>query len=374
MDVDKRGIEKFQRAITNLNPDAFCVIQEDPDFPGMSLILHTDSAGSKPIQAYLHYRETHDPSWFSGISQDALAMNINDVICVGANPISFVDYVALNTIHLKTSEVLGALSGGFSKSIDLLQDEGVTILFAGGETAELPDQMRTLDVCVTVYGRAPMGDLVTADAIQPGDLIIGLRSGGEIRYEDRSNSGIMSNGLTLARNVLMRPEYLERYPELAHSRQDRYTGRYSFDSYSDELGMTVGEALLSPTRFYAPIVKEILKAVGGSIHGLVHNTGGGQTKCMRLGKGIHYIKDNLPEPDPIFNLIQKEGCISWKEMYQDFNMGIGFEVILDPDLEDEVISIVQSYDTDARVVGRCEMSEEGNRLTISTERGEYRYP
>lgn len=373
VDVEKRGTESFQRAIEEISPGAFCVLQKDPSYPGMGLVLHTDSAGSKPIQAYLHYRETQDPSWFSGLAQDALAMNVNDVMCVGAKPISFVDYIALNTFHLNPSQVLESLADGFSNAIKTLEEEGLPLLFSGGETAELPDQMRTLDVCVALYGRAPLDNLITGEAITHGDLIIGLRSGGEIRYEESPNSGIMSNGLTLARNVLMKQEYVNLYPELAHSKEGRYQGRYSFDSYHEELGMSVGEALLSPTRLYAPIIKEVIKNGGTDVHGLVHNTGGGQTKCLRLGNNIHYIKDNLPEPDPIFRLIQKEGNIAWKEMYQDFNMGIGFDIIVPPELEDEVGSIINDYGMRPITVGRCERTKDGNKLTITTEKGEYKY-
>jgi phosphoribosylformylglycinamidine cyclo-ligase len=373
VDVRKPGIDSFKRAVENLYPGAFCVVQRDPGDPETGIVTHTDSAGSKPIQAYLHYRETGDPSWFKGLAQDALAMNVNDLLCVGASPVTFVDYVAFNTLEIDRLHLLSALAEGFADCLDTLKVEGVDLMFAGGETADLPDLLRTLDVCVSIFGRARLSEFITGEGIEPGDVIIGLRSGGTVRYEEGVNSGIMSNGHTLARTTLMKPGYVEKYPEISHPSRGRYRGRFSYDDYLEELGMTVGEALLSPTRLYAPIARKVLDEVGGGIHGMVHNTGGGQTKCIRLGSGVKYVKDSLPDPDPIFKLIQREGRVEWREMYQDFNMGLGYEFIVPPESTEDVLSICEGYDIGAMVIGRCKKGEEGNTLNITSEYGNFTY-
>jgi phosphoribosylformylglycinamidine cyclo-ligase len=373
VDTEKKGIDFFQKQINNLYPNAFCVIQKDPANPSMGLILHMDSAGSKPVQAYLHYKETGDPSWFKGLSQDALAMNVNDIICVGGDPITFSDYIAFNTISIDRLELLSSISQGFEESLASLEEEDISLLFAGGETADLPDQMRTLDICVSLLGRIPLDNVITGDRINPGDIIISLRSGGKVRYENKPNSGIMSNGLTLARNCLMKPEYLKKYPELAHEDRKRYFGRFNYDDFHEELGMTIGGALLSPTRFYAPIAKVVINDFREGIHGMVHNTGGGQTKCLRIGRNIRYIKDNLPEPDPIFDLIKRESGVAWKEMYVDFNMGSGFEFFVDPDYVESIISVIEDFDIGVNIIGRCERSANGNELIINSPYGRFQY-
>ena len=373
VDVEKPGIERFKGVIDNLYPGAFCVIQRDPADPEMGIVLHTDSAGSKPIQAYLMYRETGDASKFGGLAQDALGMNINDVLCVGADPVSFVDYIAFNTLGIERVKMLTSLAEGFNECKKTLAGEGVSIGFAGGETADLPDLLRTLDVCVTIYARVRLNGVVTGKRIKPGDVIVGVRSGGRIRYERGINSGIMSNGHTLARTCLLSPAYLEKYPEISHPNGGRYTGKFRVENYLEELGVTIGEALLSPTRLYAPIAAEVLRKIGSKVHGMVHNTGGGQTKCLRVGDNIRYIKNSLPEPDPIFNLIQREAEVEWREMYQDFNTGIGFEFIVEPSAVDEVLSIVEKFGVGVQVVGHCEEGIEKNSLELSSRHGRFLY-
>ncbi len=373
VDVRKPGIERFKGAVDNLYPGAFCVVQRDPSEAGRGMVLHTDSAGSKPVQAYIMYRETDDASWFKGLAQDALAMNVNDVLCVGVEPVSFVDYIAFNTLRIDRVKMLSALADGFTACKDTLAKGGLPLAFAGGETADIPDVLRTLDVCVTIYGRVKLDRVITGEAIKPGDAIVGLRSGGPSRYEEGDNSGIMSNGHTLARTCLLSSEYLAKYPEISHPAKGRYTGRFRIGDEPDGLGLTVGEALLSPTRLFAPIAAATLKKVGSGVHAMVHNTGGGQTKCLRLGKNIHYIKDNLPEPDPIFRLIQKEARVDWREMYQDFNMGVGFEIIVDIESVEQVLTTAKKFGVGAQVIGRCEASETENRLDIEAVTGKYRY-
>ena len=371
VDVNKPGIERFKDSIDDLHPGSFCVIQRDPSDPKMGLVLHTDSAGSKPIQAYIMYKESGDSSWFKGLAQDALAMNINDILCVGADPVSFVDYVAYNPLTIDRVKMLRALAEGFTDCKALLSLEGTPISFAGGETADLPDLLRTIDVCVTIHGRVHLNNVITGEAIRPGDVIIGLRSGGPVRFEDYANSGIMSNGHTLARTCLLSTAYLEKYPEISHPKHGRYTGRFRLDDEPQGLGVTVGEALLSPTRFFAPIASAVLRKADRSVHGMVHNTGGGQTKCLRLGRNIRYVKDDLPEPDPIFHLIQREAKVEWREMYQDFNMGVGFEFIVNPDVVEDVLAVSEKFGLGVQVIGRCEKGDLKNSLVIESGCGKF---
>jgi len=372
VDVRKKGIGNFKSVVNDLHPGAFCVITEDPSDPKMGLVSHTDSAGSKPIAAYLAYRETGDASWFKGTAWDVMAMNIDDLVCVAADPVAFVDYIAYNTMLIDRVQLLKALSEGFGDVFHMLREEGLPVLFGGGETADLPDQMRTLDVSGALFGRVPLDKVITGQAVQPGDAIIGLGSGGKVHYEDGINSGLMCNGITLARNSLLKREYLEKYPELAHPDRRRFTGKYSLDDTPEILGMTVSEALNSPTRIFAPIAYKVLKEAGDSVHGMVHNTGGGQTKCLRVGAGIRYIKDNLIEEDPLFKLIQSEGEVSWREMYEDFNMGIGFEFIVSNDSVDEILGICEGYGIDVKVIGHCEKASV-NSLIVDSTHGRFSY-
>jgi phosphoribosylformylglycinamidine cyclo-ligase len=373
VDVRKPGVDRFRSGIDDLYPGAFCVVYQDPSDKSMGLVLHTDSAGSKPIQAYLMYKETGEASWLKGLAQDALAMNINDVLCVGAEPVSFVDYVAYNPLNIDRVAMLSALADGFAECKKVLADEGSPIVFAGGETADLPDLLRTLDVCVTIHGRVKLNRVISGEAVRPGDVIIGLRSGGMARFERGINSGIMSNGHTLARSSLLSPSYLEKYPEISNSSRGRYTGKFSLDDTLPGLDESIGEALLHPTRLFSPIASAILRDSGEGVHGMVHNTGGGQTKCLRVGRNVRYIKDNLPEPDPIFHVIKSESGVDWREMYQDFNMGVGFETTVDPDYAEHVIHVAESFGVGAQVIGRCEKTNGNNALEIRSPYGVFLY-
>ena len=373
VDVKKEGIGAFKGVVDNLYPGAFCVVTPDPSNPERGLVSHADSAGSKPILSYICYKESGDPSWFKGLAQDAVAMNIDDIICVAAEAVAFIDYIAFNTLHIDRVEMLAALSEGFADCFEMLAENGIPVLFGGGETADLPDQMRTLDICGALFGHVDLEKVVTGYEISPGDAIVGLRSGGKVMYEEGVNSGIMCNGLTLARNGLLSRDYLEAYPEAAHPGKGRFTGRFRYDDRPDGLGMTVGEALTSPTRIFAPIAAAVLERVGRAVHGMVHNTGGGQTKCLSLGKDIRYVKDSMLEPDPIFGLIQREANVDWREMYEDFNMGVGFEFIVDTDVVDEVIEIAEGFGVGVQVVGHCEREERGNSLIVESEYGKFSY-
>jgi len=373
VDVKKTGIEVFQELISNIFPEAFCVVTQDPDFPGYGLITHTDSAGSKPVQAYLNWRETGDLSWFEGLAQDVLAMNLNDISCVGAKPINFIDYVALNPLRLPKTDLLRVLNKGFKRCFEKLDSLGIRVYFSGGETADLPDQLRTLDVSGVVNGRVELSEAITGAEIQPGDVIIGLRSGGKTKYEDRENSGIMCNGLTLARHCLLRREYQDKYPEIMDPEGKGYYGRFWFDDYVDELGMTVGEALMSPMRFFIPVVNKIMEKCGENIAGMVHNMGGGLTKGLRIGHNINFVKDDLFEPDPIFHLIQRESGESWKAMFMNYNMGVGFEIIVNSESAEEIIGISEGFGLEAKIIGRCEKSDGKNKVTIKSRWGKFIY-
>ena len=373
VDVKKEGIDAFKGVVDNLYPGAFCVVTPDPSHPERGLVSHADSAGSKPILSYIGYKESGDPSWFKGLAQDAVAMNIDDIVCVAAEAVAFIDYIAFNTLRIDRVEMLAALSEGFADCFEMLAEHGIPVLFGGGETADLPDQMRTLDVCGALFGHVDLEKVVTGYEISPGDAIVGLRSGGKVRYEEGVNSGIMCNGLTLARNGLLSRDYLEAYPEAAHPGRGRFTGRFRYDDRPDGLGMTVGEALISPTRIFAPIAAAVLERVGAAVHGMVHNTGGGQTKCLSLGKDVRYVKDSMVKPDPIFGLIQREANVDWREMYEDFNMGVGFEFIVDAGAVDEVIETAEGFGVGVQVVGQCERGERGNSLIVESEYGKFSY-
>jgi len=373
VDVKKRGIEVFGEIISNIFPEAFCVVTQDPDMPGYGIVTHADSAGSKPVQAYLNWRETGDLSWFKGLAQDVLAMNLDDIVCVGAMPINFVDYIALNPLRLPKVELLKVLNEGFRECLELLESLGVKVYFSGGETADLPDQLRTLDISGVANGRVDLSEAITGSEIQPGDVIIGLRSGGKTKYEKRENSGIMCNGLTLARHCLLKRDYQEKYPEIMDPEGKEYYGRFRVEDYVDELGMTVGEALTSPMRFFIPVIKKILEKCRDEISGMVHNMGGGLTKGLRVGFNIKYVKDDLIEPDPIFMLIQRESGESWRAMFENYNMGVGFEIITRPEAEDEIISISESFGLQAKRIGRCERSHGKNIIVIKSRWGKFLY-
>lgn len=373
VDVKKRGTEVFKPNLKSIFPNAFCPVAQDPRLQGHGIVLHTDGAGSKPLQNYLHWRETKRSKWLQGIAQDVVAMNVDDVICVGATPLGFVDYVAVNQLKVPKEELLSALSTGFKECFVMLRKYGIEVPFLGGETADLPDQIRTLDVSGSVSATVELSKVISGEKIEPGDVIIGLKSGGRAKYERQRNSGIMCNGITLARHCLMKGEYEQKYPELKDPDGKGYYGRFAFNDYVKELGMTVGEAILSPTRIFAPVIVKILEKHGEFVTGLVHNTGGGQTKCLRLGKNIHYIKDSLIEPDPIFRLIQQEAKVSWREMFEDFNMGVGFEVIAREQGAKGILATAKKFGLGAQVIGKCFKGDGKNQLSIISEFWELEY-
>jgi phosphoribosylformylglycinamidine cyclo-ligase len=349
--------------------------------------MHSDGSGSKIIQNILHYKVTGDSVFLGYTADDTAEMNFGDAFSVNAELDGFVDYVAINRFTVPKEIFLESLGKRFGKIFRTYARYGITIPFMGGETADLPDQLRTADVSGTVYGHVKLSKAITGEKIKPGDVIIGIRSDGQAFWEDVENSGIMDNGLTLARHCLMLPDYEELYPEIRDPSNPKggYYGKYRTDQFLSELGMTVGEALISPTRQFGILMKQLTNTYrwsirGTYIHGIVHNTGGGQTKCLRIGENIHFVKDNLPEPPPIFYLIQQESGEKWHDMYQDFNMGIGVDVIVPEWAEKFIIWGTKHYGIEAQRTGYVEESrdtarrENGNMLTIKSRFGEFEYP
>lgn len=360
-----------------LYPGAFCrigpdVLGGDPDW---CAAIHSDDAGTKVLVAYLIFKETGDASVFRGVAQDALVMNLDDLLCIGATD----RFLLSNTINRNSfyipGAVIGAVIAGYEDCIRRLSEQGISIVSTGGETADMVDVVRTILVGATVATRLPRAAVVDNQNIRPGDVIVGLSSTGQATYEDCPNSGIGDNGLTLARHALLCKDYAQKYPEASAPEvkaELAYRGPFRLQDVPAGLGMNVGDALRSPTRTYAPVIKAMLARLSEAIHGIVHNTGGGQTKCSRFGTGVHFVKDNLFPIPPLFQLIAEHGNVEWREMYQTFNMGHRLEVFLPESQAAEVIAISERFGIDAKVVGRCEAGTPG-KVTLETEHGRFEY-
>ena len=357
-----------------LFPGSFCkvapdVLGGDQDYCN---VIHADGSGTKSILAYLHYRETGDTDVFKGISQDSIVMNLDDLICVGA-----VDHILIsNTINRNArncpGEVIRALIEGSEAFIQSMRDLGVELIPGGGETADVGDLTGTLTVDSNAVVRLPRESIIS-NAIAPDMVIVGLASDGQSHYESTPNSGIGSNGLTSARHDLLSPYYGEHYPETfdpATPSDLAYCGPYRL---SDPLpgmdSMTVGEGLLSPTRTYAPVIKQLIKEMGSSLSGIIHCSGGAQTKCLKFGHGIHFIKDQLLSAPPIFKAIQDASGTDAREMHQVFNMGHRMEVYLPPRLADEAIAIASGFGIRAKIIGRTETADT-NKLSLRSAAGQ----
>jgi len=350
--------------------NAFCKMTEDylTGNPEMCNVIHADGSGTKSIIAYLHYKETGDTSVFHGISQDSIVMNLDDLLCVGVNGrILISNTVNRNALNCP-GEVVGALIQGSEQFLSQLREFGVSIYSGGGETADVGDLTGTIVVDSVAVSVMKKNDVITGDNIRPGLVIVGLSSTGQASYEDKENSGIGSNGLTSARHDMLSHYYAENYPESFDDNVDEslmYCGPYRLDDPLPNSTMTVGEAILSPTRTYAPVIYKLLDENPGLIQGLIHCSGGAQTKCMKFGRGIHFIKDNLFPTPPVFQAIQEASKTDWKEMYKVFNMGHRMEVYCEPGQAGTVIAAAGHFGIDARIVGRTEGCEGSNRLTLS---------
>lgn len=369
--------EAVEQTDPGLYPGAFCRI--GPDIlggdPEWCCAIHSDDAGTKVLVAYLLFKETGDPRHFRGIAEDALVMNLDDLACVGA-----VDrFLLSNTINRNSFFVPGSVIreviAGYGDVVRRLASVGVDILPTGGETADMVDVVRTILVGATVATRLRRDQVVDNDRIVPGDVIVGLASTGKASYDERPNSGIGDNGLTLARHALLKKDYARKYPEAMAPEVDMaiaYRGPFSLSDEPEGLGMSIGAALHSPTRSHVPVARQVLEALGSDVHGMVHNTGGGQTKCVRFGKGIHYVKDQLLPVPPLFSLIAKHGGVDWREMYQTFNMGHRFELMVPPAKANAVIDIAASFGMEAKVVGHCRAGDT-NQVTLKTPHGTFEY-
>lgn len=348
-------------------------IAGDPDFVSF---LHADGAGTKSIVAYLLFRESGDPRWFKSLAIDSLVMNLDDLACAGG----LQGLVLSNTIGrnrlLIPDEAIKEIIDGYRETVDLLALHGLEITLSGGETADVGDLVRTLIVDSTLSARIPRVDLVDSYRTKPGDLIVGFSSTGQSRLEEVPNSGIGSNGLTLARNILLNDYYLTHYPEVSDPAIDKgvaYRGPFRVTDSVDDLGCTVGEALLSPTRAYAPLIRAMLREFPTEVHSLIHCTGGGQTKIKRFGRNVRYEKEDLFPTPPIFKLVQHHGDIPWEEMYAVFNMGHRLEACVEASVAAQIIALSEEFGIAAKVIGRVTFNDEGNEVLISSPHGRFAY-
>lgn len=338
--------------------------------------LHCDGAGTKSIVAYLMFRETGVVDHFKGLAQDALVMNVDDMFCVGpVESLVLANTIAKNA-KLISDEAVGALIESYTEIANELAALGIPITLSGGETADMGDVVRTLVVDAVLCGRLKKDRAINTTRIAAGDVIVGLSSTGKTTYEKAANSGIASNGLTLARHSLLTREYLRRFPEIGTLEMDvnvSYVGPYKVTDLAPGLATSVGEALLSPTRSYAPILAQVYNELGLEVHGVIHLTGGGQTKPLRFGKNVHYKKNNLFPIPQIFKLIEEHGSVARREMYQVFNMGHRIEIMTAEKNAKKIESIAKGFGVEAKIIGLVEESQQGNRVTVEvgTEKHEY---
>lgn len=382
---NQRGVsaskEDVHNAIRNLDkgifPTAFCKIT--PDFLGgdplFCNLMHADGAGTKSSLAYMYWRETGDLSVWKGIAQDAIVMNTDDLLCVGVTDNILLSSTIGRNKRLVPGEVVSAIINGTAECIEEMRRFGVNIWFTGGETADVGDLVRTVIVDSTVTARVPRNQIIANDKIVPGDVIVGLASFGQAKWENSYNGGMGSNGLTSARHDVFSKYLAKNYPESFDNEIEEklvYSGSKKLTDPSPVEGVDVGKLVLSPTRTYAPVVHSILQNYRQQVHGMIHCSGGAQTKVMKFVDNLHIVKDNLFEIPPLFSMIQQESGTLWKEMYQVFNMGHRFELYVAPNIASEIISISKSFGVDARVVGRCEASDK-KQLSIVTPHGKLEY-
>ena len=373
--------EDVHNAIKNIDkglyPKAFCKII--PDFqgndPDYCNIMHADGAGTKSALAYVYWRETGDLTVWKGIAQDALIMNIDDLICVGATDNILLSSTIGRNKNRIPGEVISAIINGTSELVAELREMGVNIYETGGETADVGDLVRTIIVDSTVTCRMKRSDVIDNANIQPGDVIVGLSSCGQATYEKEYNGGMGSNGLTSARHDVFANYLAEKYPESYNPeipKELAYAGNSKLTDQIEGLGIDAGKLVLSPTRTYAPVVKKLLEALRPNIHGMVHCSGGAQTKILHFIDNLKVVKNNLFPVPPLFRLIHEQSGTDWKEMYKVFNMGHRLEVYLPREYAQQVIDIAQSFNIEAQIVGYCEASDK-KELLIESEFGKFEY-
>ena len=382
----QRGVsaskEDVHNAIKNIDkglfPQAFCKIVPDylTNDDDYCLIMHADGAGTKSSLAYMYWKETGDISVWKGIAQDALIMNIDDLLCVGATDNIMLSSTIGRNKNLIPGEVISAIINGTEELITELKGFGVTIHSTGGETADVGDLVRTIIVDSTVTARIKRSDVIDNANIKAGDVIVGLSSYGQASYEKDYNGGMGSNGLTSARHDVFHKYLANKYPESfdASVPEDLvYSGQTKLTDAIENSPIDAGKLVLSPTRTYAPIIKSILsKYKADKVHGMVHCSGGAQTKILHFVENLHIIKDNMFPVPPLFKLIQEQSKTDWKEMYQVFNSGHRMELYVSPEIAEDIIKISKSFNVDAQIVGRVESSD-SKKLTIKSEFGVFNY-
>lgn len=375
------GKEEVHSAIKNIDkglfPKAFCKIV--PDYLSKSddhcIVMHADGAGTKSSLAYSYWKETGDLSVWKGIAQDALIMNIDDLLCVGATDNILVSSTIGRNKNKIPGEVIAAIIQGTEEILEDLRSYGLNVYSTGGETADVGDLVRTIIVDSTVVSRMKRTDVISNKNIQPGDVIIGLASYGQTTYEKSYNGGMGSNGLTSARHDVFNKYIADKYPESYDNNISSsliYSGSQSLISRVKGVPLDAGKLVLSPTRTYAPVMVQILKKHNKDIHGMVHCSGGAQTKILHFINQNHIVKDNMFDIPPLFNLIQNESKTSWEEMYKVFNMGHRMEIYIDPKHLDSIIEICKEFNLEAKQIGRVEFAY-SKKLTISSEMGEFVY-
>ena len=373
--------EDVHNAIKNIDkglfPKAFCkiipdVLGGDPDWCN---IMHADGAGTKSSLAYMYWKETGDISVWKGISQDALIMNIDDLLCVGATDNILLSSTIGRNKNRIPGEVIGAIINGTDELCRELQDMGVGVYPTGGETADVGDIVRTIIVDSTVTCRMKREDVISADNIQSGDVIVGLASFGQATYEKEYNGGMGSNGLTSARHDVFSDYLAKKYPESFDPEVPAnlvYSGSKKLTDEIEGLGIDAGKLVLSATRTYAPVIKKILDHHRAEIHGMIHCSGGAQTKVLHFVDGVHIIKNNMFPIPPLFKMIQEESKTDWQEMYKVFNMGHRMEIYVKPELADAIIEISKSFNIEAQIIGKVDAFD-GKKLTIESEYGIFEY-
>lgn len=381
----QRGVsaskEDVHAAIKNLDkglfPKAFCKVVPDllGGDPAFCNVMHADGAGTKSSLAYMYWKETGDLSVWKGIAQDAVIMNTDDLLCVGITKNILLSSTIGRNKNLIPGEVISAIIEGTEEVLAMLRDHGVEIISTGGETADVGDLVRTIIVDSTVTARARRSDIITNEHIKAGQVIVGLASFGQATYEKGYNGGMGSNGLTSARHDVFERYLAKKYPEsfdpvVPHELV--YSGSRHLTEKMADLSLDIGQLVLSPTRTYAPIIAEILNAHRDQIGGMVHCSGGAQTKVLHFVDKLHIIKDQLFETPPLFELIQSESGTPWQEMYQVFNMGHRMELYVDEGIASDVIAISASFGVEAKIVGRVESSAD-KRLTIDSVHGQFDY-
>ncbi|HEA30740.1 MAG TPA: phosphoribosylformylglycinamidine cyclo-ligase [Leeuwenhoekiella sp.] len=382
----QRGVSAAKEDVHNaikkvdkgLFPSAFCKIV--PDYlagsPAHCLVMHADGAGTKSSLAYMYWKETGDLSVWKGIAQDALIMNVDDLLCVGATENILLSSTIGRNKNLIPGEVISAIINGTEELIADLEDFGISIKSTGGETADVGDLVRTIIVDSTVTARMRRDDVIDNANIRPGNVIVGLSSSGQASYENAYNGGMGSNGLTSARHDVFDKYLAEKYPESYDARVPEdlvYSGSKKLTDKVENSPVNAGKLVLSPTRTYAPIIKKVLQTVDrASICGMVHCSGGAQTKILHFVEELHVIKDNLFDLPPLFKLIQEESGTSWKEMYQVFNMGHRMELYVDEHVAQEIIDIANSFNVEAQIIGRVAQAE-SKKLSIKSSLGSFEY-